>query len=158
VRSRTLGLLLVVVGVAGLALTSIGWAAGPPGAAWGPGWMTGPGGMGSMHAWMHGAAQAGQTAPAPVPGAREVRIVARDFAFSPNQVRLAAGATVNLVLANEGDALHDITFPALGFRLEATAGATATGALTVARPGTYEFFCSVPGHREAGMSGILVVT
>jgi len=116
--------------------------------------------MGSMHAWMHGASQGGQTAPAPVPvpGAREVRIVARDFSFSPNQVRLAAGATVNLVLANQGDALHDLTIPALGFRLEAPAGATATGALTVPRPGTYEFFCSVPGHRDAGMSGTLVVT
>ncbi|HEX9354286.1 MAG TPA: hypothetical protein VF933_10800, partial [Streptosporangiaceae bacterium] len=127
-RSRTLGLLLVVVGVAGLVLTSIGWAAGPPGAAWGPGWV-GPGGMGSMHAWMHGSAGAGQAAPAVVPGARKVRIVTRDFSFSPNQVRLAAGGTVNLVLANEDDALHDITVPALGFHLDATAGATATGAL-----------------------------
>jgi len=114
--------------------------------------------MGSMHAWMHGSAGAGQAAPAVVPGARKVRIVTRDFSFSPNQVRLAAGGTVNLVLANEDDALHDITIPALGFRLEATARATATGALTVPRPGTYEFFCSVPGHREAGMSGTLVVT
>jgi len=157
VRSRTLGLLLVVVGVVGLALTWIGWVAGPPGAGWGPGWV-GPGGMGSMHAWMHGSAGAGQTAPAPVPGADQVRVVARDFSFSPNQVRLAAGGTVNLVLANEGDVLHDVTIPALGFRLEATAGATATGALTVPRPGSYEFFCSVPGHQQAGMSGTLVVT
>jgi nitrite reductase (NO-forming) len=84
--------------------------------------------------------------------------VARDFAFSPNQVRVSAGGTVNLILANEGDTLHDITAPALRFRLEAMAGATATGVLTVPGPGTYEFFCSVPGHREAGMSGILVVT
>jgi uncharacterized cupredoxin-like copper-binding protein len=78
--------------------------------------------------------------------------------FSPNQVHLTAGATANLVLANQGDVLHDLTDPALGLHLQATAGATATGALTVPRPGTYEFFCSVPGHREAGMSGILVVT
>lgn len=120
--------------------------------------MTRPGGMGSMHAWMHGSAGAGQTAPAPLPDAKEVRILARDFAFSPSQVRLAAGATVNLVLVNQGDVLHDVTIPALGFRLEATAGATATGALTAPRPGSYELVCSVPGHREAGMSGTLVVT
>ena len=157
-RSRTLGLLLVVVGVVGLALTWIGWAAGPPGAALGPGWMTGPGGMGSMHAWMHGTGQVGLTAPAPVPGAREVRIVAKDLSFSPSQVPVSAGGTVNLVLANQGDVLHDLTIPAVGFRLEAPAGATATGALTAPRPGSYELFCSVPGHREAGMSGTLVVT
>ena len=29
--------------------------------------------------------------------------------------------------------------------------------LRVAAPGTYEFFCSVPGHRGGGMRGTLVV-
>jgi plastocyanin len=157
-RSRIQGLILIVVGVVGLALISVGWAAGPPAARWGPGAVMERGGMAGMHAWMHGSAESGQTAPGPVPGASQVRVVARDFSFSPDQVRLAAGATVNLVLVNQGDVLHDLTVPALGFRVEAAAGATAMGALGATRPGRYGFLCSVPGHQQAGMSGVLVVT
>jgi len=65
--------------------------------------------------------------------------------------------TVNLILVNEGTLPHDITIPALGFSLPAAPGTTASGSLSVARPGTYGFFCSVPGHREAGMVGALEV-
>jgi nitrite reductase (NO-forming) len=87
-----------------------------------------------------------------------VRIVGSDFSFSPNQVRIAAGSTVSLVLVNDGDLPHDVTIPALGFRLSTAPGAKASGSLTVTRAGSYELYCAVPGHREAGMSGMLIAT
>lgn len=151
-RPRQLGLVLIVIGVAGLTLTSIGWAAGPMG------WMAGPRGMSSMYGWMHGSVEGASAAPEPSPGADEVRVAAREFSFAPSELNIPSGRTVNLVLANEGDLLHDIIIPSVGFRLTATSGATASGALTLTEPGRLEFFCSVPGHREAGMSGTVVVT
>ena len=36
-------------------------------------------------------------------------------------------------------------------------GQMATLEFTPTKPGTYEFFCTVAGHKEAGMKGTLVV-
>jgi uncharacterized cupredoxin-like copper-binding protein len=145
-RTRLLGLVLIAVGALGLIGTSVGAGVGPR--PLGPGWMA------SMHEGMMGGVTSGQ-APAPVAGAPEVEVVAGDFAFSPAEVNVPAGGTVNLVLVNDGDLPHDITIPALGFRVEALP-ATRVSASLKAGPGEYEFFCSVPGHRDAGMRGLIV--
>lgn len=42
--------------------------------------------------------------------------------------------------------------------LHTVAGEAVTAAFTPTEPGTYEFYCSVPGHREAGMVGTLIVS
>ncbi len=153
--SKRMGLILVVVGVVGLVSVSAIGPAVPGSANPARNWM-GSGWMSSMHAGMHGLGSGG-AAPSPSPGAEEVTVVARDFSFSPSEVRVSAGDTVNLVLEKQGSLPHDITIPALGFSLPAASGASASAALSAARPGTYEFFCSVPGHREAGMTGELTV-
>jgi plastocyanin len=55
---------------------------------------------------------------------------------------------------------HNVTVESSG---GGTLGATETfqgGSKTLTlnlKPGTYKFFCSVPGHRQAGMEGTLVV-
>jgi plastocyanin len=74
-----------------------------------------------------------------------------DYAEAPSGT-VSAGE-YNIVLVNEGQALHDVTIPALGDSpvVEAAGGETASATVTI-EPGTYEFFCSVPGH-EALMNG-----
>jgi uncharacterized cupredoxin-like copper-binding protein len=97
------------------------------------------------------------TAPAPIPGARQIRVVADEFSFAPSEIRIRAGAQVNIELDNRGDAFHTLTISKLDFELRADGGKRAYGSLTTDAPGRYPFICDVPGHAEAGMRGTLIV-
>lgn len=110
------------------------------------------GGMGSMTR-----GRTDLSAPEPSPGASEILVSAKEFVFSPRQIRVRRGKTVNLILDNVGDAFHTLTIEELDFQIEAEAGRRSSGALTVDRSGTFSVTCSVPGHAEAGMRGNLVV-
>lgn len=155
--SRKLGLALIGLGLIGLlGLSVVGATGAPPvrSVTYGPGW------MGGMHRFMHGGTGVpgwwAWSAPSPSPGAREIRVTTTEFAFSPDRIELRVGETVNLVLVDEGSLPHDLTIPALGFSLATGPGETASAAVSAPRPGTFRFFCSVPGHRAAGMAGWLV--
>src|ERR1051326_9013574 len=72
----------------------------------------------------------------------------------------AAGQTVQITLINGEGAEHDITFPdqnAKAARVTAK-GASTTIAFRVTEAGDFTYFCSVPGHRLAGMEGKFLVT
>lgn len=110
------------------------------------------GGMGSM---MRG--RTDLSAPPPSPGASEIVVSAKEFVFSPREIRLKRGEMVNLVLDNIGEAFHTLTIEELDFQIESEARRRSSGALTVDRSGTFSVNCSVPGHSDAGMRAILVV-
>jgi plastocyanin len=88
----------------------------------------------------------------------EVRIVSTEFGYAPAKVMVIAGRAVTLVLDNSGaETEHNLFVPAFGFRLQAKAGETARKSTVFEKPGEYEYSCDLPGHREAGMSGKLIV-
>lgn len=95
--------------------------------------------------------------PPPVAGARMVEVAATDFSFGPAEIAVKAGEVVNLRLVNQGVAAHDLVIPALGIWLLAAPGQSMITGVTFDRPGEYEFYCSVPGHRDVGMIGRIVV-
>ena len=77
------------------------------------------------------------------------------MAFDPDRIAVEAGQ-IPVTLRNEGTVVHDFRVEQQPFLVEAQPGETATGTITL-EPGTYEFYCSLPGHREAGMEGVLEV-
>lgn len=79
--------------------------------------------------------------------------------FSANTLTANAGK-VSIDFTNMSPLEHNVTIESAS---HAVVGATPTfkgesKTLSVTlKPGTYKFYCSVPGHRMAGMEGTLVV-
>ena len=112
---------------------------------------------------------------------KNITLELTDFAFGPSSVTIPAGQPVKITLDNKGLVEHDFVIEKIDASMESMqdngsemhhmqggtseavvhaavqTGATSTLEITVAEPGTYQFFCSVPGHKEAGMTGELIV-
>ena len=80
--------------------------------------------------------------------------------YTKSSITVKAGSVV-IAFTNKSPLEHNLTVEsASGQKLGATptfTNATHTLTLTNLVPGTYTFFCTVPGHRAAGMHGTLVV-
>lgn len=77
--------------------------------------------------------------------------------FGPQELRVQAGEQVAFRLDNPHAAPHSFDVDELNVHVPVSSGAQALVLFTPAEPGTYTFYCGVPGHREAGMVGTLVV-
>lgn len=97
-----------------------------------------------------------QQVPSRIEGAAEKVVTASAFRFEPAQLSVRAGQPINIALTST-DILHDFTVEGQDFHLAADAGQTTAGGLTIDRPGIYTVYCSVTGHREAGMELVLTV-
>jgi plastocyanin len=84
-------------------------------------------------------------------------VVAHDIYYEEESYSTSAGA-VGIELINEGRIFHDVAVEELGDQVvvEANPGETNTGTVNL-EAGTYTLFCTVPGHRAAGMEATLEV-
>ena len=98
----------------------------------------------------------GATSPT-VPGARELAVSASSFRFTPSEMHVRAGEDVTIVLTST-DVVHDFTIDELDVHIAAAPGSTRRGGLRApGAPGRYTAYCSVAGHRAAGMTATVVV-
>jgi uncharacterized cupredoxin-like copper-binding protein len=119
-------------------------------------------------------ARAAPAASAVAAGTQVVQVRATEFGFAPDTIRVTAGVPVRLVLTNAGQIEHDLRVdrvPATGVRASARGhghggevaahaekGQQAWVEFTPTTPGTYDLTCTISGHKEAGMTGALVVS
>ena len=82
------------------------------------------------------------------------------FKYDKSTLTAKAGK-VEITLTNASPLQHDVAIKGNGVNAGPTeqisGGGTADLTATL-KPGTYEFYCTVPGHEQAGMKGTLTVT
>jgi plastocyanin len=77
--------------------------------------------------------------------------------FDRSELRAKVGETVALRLENSDASGHSFDIDAFNVHVPMPPGKPALALFKPTTPGTYTFYCSVPGHREAGMVGTLIV-
>jgi uncharacterized cupredoxin-like copper-binding protein len=107
---------------------------------------------------------------------RTVMLTLNEFQFQPAEITVNVGQPVKLVLKNNGTVLHDfVSTDAMVEVMEEhgamhdmggmptamhaaiEAGQQGTLEFKATQAGTYTFYCTIAGHKEAGMTGKLIV-
>ena len=81
-------------------------------------------------------------------------VSATEFSFDPSDAEISSTGTITLT--NAGSAGHDLVIEDLTTEL-VEPGATGELVLDGLEPGDYVYYCSIPGHRDAGMEGKITV-
>jgi plastocyanin len=89
-----------------------------------------------------------------------IQVTGREFGLVLSRLRLAAGPSI-VQFVNRGEDDHDLRFRRVGGTYTYRVAVTRPGGYTNVNArfyrGTYRFWCSLPGHREAGMTASLSV-
>lgn len=98
-----------------------------------------------------------------------------EFAFSPNQITVRSGEKITIVLDNVDNIEHDLEIIGLDVKnvessnehhhnqadnklhIHAQPGTKQVMSFTPIQLGTYQYVCTIPGHKEAGMFGTIEV-
>ncbi len=93
----------------------------------------------------------------PTAGAPTIQVNLLESAFQPSEIRITGWQPVNLELVNRSAILHAVAIPKLGAQITLRPGERNVVRLDWLKAGTYEFYCRIPSHREAGMVGRFIV-
>ncbi len=114
---------------------------------------------------------------------KQLTVTANEFAYAPTTLEVTSGQPVEITLKNTGTVEHDFSTSEIELsgsptstgemqsghmmggmgdqpklHVAAAAGGQGTLSFTPTRPGQYQFYCTVAGHKDTGMTGMLSVT
>jgi len=86
-----------------------------------------------------------------------IQASASELAYVPNQLSAPAGR-ITIRMTNPSQLQHSIALAVNGISPGPVVGNGGVSEVTATlAAGTYTFYCTVPGHRQAGMTGTLTV-
>ena len=112
--------------------------------------------------------------------ATDITILATDFSYMPSSLTVPVGQPITLTITNNGKVEHDFVITKISLtdvvqpnggtsmghdmgaaeydlHVSTQAGGTSVITFTPTEAGTYDIFCTIQGHKEAGMLGTLIV-
>lgn len=124
-----------------------------------------------------GCGSGGSVTKTDTPVDQTITIEAKNVEFVPDNITIPAGKTVKLVLHNSDKGTeHDLasddlivammqggghggSMPGMSSKLavHTKEGETSSVIFKADKPGTYNIYCTVPGHKAAGMVGTITV-
>ncbi|RFU70614.1 hypothetical protein D0469_05630 [Peribacillus saganii] len=87
--------------------------------------------------------------------------------YKPSNITVKSGENVSLILNNMDSVEHDLEIKDASIKsvktnsplhVHAMPNSKNTIQFTPLKAGIYEFYCTIPGHKEAGMIGVMKVT
>lgn len=93
-----------------------------------------------------------------------ITVIAQDNKFDPATITVRVNQPVTITLQNNGAVAHSFVIDELNVKIEnvppgqtGSASFTPTDVRTYTEGGAYQFYCDVPGYKEAGMWGNFIV-
>lgn len=88
----------------------------------------------------------------------KITVDGNEFAFTPSMITLKNGQTAEITFKNTGKYAHNLTISDLGVKSKIVQpGEQDTFTVTPDKIGKFAFVCTIPGHADKGMKGILTV-
>ena len=93
-------------------------------------------------------------------GGETVRVSETEYKLDPSDASVKAGE-VTFDVTNDGTTLHNLEVDGPGEEAKTDdlqPGSSGTVTVDLSKPGTYEMYCTIDGHRDLGMEGKVTVT
>lgn len=88
----------------------------------------------------------------------ELLVRAMEYSFHPGSIHIVLGQKVKITLDNTGQVEHDFEIVGTNIHIHAAPGKKSSLVVSFDKPGYYQVICTLPGHKEAGMTASIQVS